>query len=414
MFGVVSLQPCSLADYRPAAGERACRELTDMARQLRGLRVLHLSALGEGTRTATLLRGLVPLMNAVGVAAEWQVVPVGDECKGACDALYRALARGHKTWTPGAHAGWLRFADASASMFDRDFDFVVVHDPQILALLSAKAARDRARPAGHWIWHCHLDLSGVQPEAWGALRPHLMTFDAAIYSAHEYVRSDAGIRRVVVIPQVLDPISMRNQVLEAEQVERTLRRYALDPRRPLLCFVGPMIPETDPIGLLDAFALARPQLPSVNLALVADTLGTDKESRAYLSLVAERARQDEVRLLSQRNGVGDGEINALQRAATVAVQRASRRGQSPGVLEAMWKSRPVVAGRNGGLGLQVSDGKTGYLADSNGEFGLRLVDLLRDGAKANALGVAGHERVRRNMLITRCLRDYLALFQSYG
>jgi glycosyltransferase involved in cell wall biosynthesis len=80
----------------------------------------------------------------------------------------------------------------------------------------------------------------------------------------------------------------------------------------------------------------------------------------------------------------------------------------------MWKARPVVAGRDGGLALQVVDGKTGLLAETTEAFGLRLVDLLHNEGARLAMGAAGRERIRRGMLIIRCLRDYLALFQSYA
>ncbi|MHB1004678.1 MAG: glycosyltransferase [Chloroflexota bacterium] len=414
MFGAVSLQPRAIGDYVASAGERACREVVEMGRSLRGLRVLHLTALGEDTRTVGLLRALVPLLNSVGVAAEWQVVPGPAECGEACDALYKALARGQRVWTRTAHAGWLRYADAAAALLDREYDFVIVHDPQPLPLLTARAAREGARPAGRWVWHCHLDLTDVRPDVWGALRPHLLQYDAAIYQAHEYVREDAGIRRVVVVPPVIDPLSPRNAPLAPDQVELVLRRYALDPRRPLLCQVGPLR-DTDAIGLLGVFETVKRQVPGLQLAIVADAPGEEREARGYFNLVAERMRQGEdARLLSPLNGAGDLEAGAVLTAATIVAQRAVRRGFAPGLLEAMWKGKAVVGGRSGGIPLQVGHNKTGLIADTPEAFGLSVLNLIENPETRAALGHAARERVRRNQLVTRCLRDYLALFQSFG
>ncbi len=385
-----------------------------MGRALRGVRVLHLSALAADTYVADLLSALVPLMNAVGVAAEWQVVPTPQDCQAATNALYRALAAGQKGWTNTLHAGWLRYATASASAFDREYDFVVVHEPQLLPLLAAKAARDGGRPAGRWLWHCHLDLTGAAPEAWGALRPHVLQYDAALYAAHEHVRADAGLRRVVIVPPVIDPLSPRNADLAEGQVQSLLRRYAVDPRRPLICQVARISRQTDPIGLLDAFQLIKTQVRGVQLALVSPSVPAEGPERSFFDLVAERSRQDEdVRVLSRLNGAGDVEVNAFERAATLVVQKALARGFSLGLLEAMWKGRAVVGGRTGALPLQIVDGKTGYLAGTVEEFGRRMLDLLDDAEARARMGRAGHERVRRGMLITRCLRDYLALFQSF-
>ena len=411
MFGPVPLQPRTLAAYAPFAGERACQEIAEQAKTLRGARVLHLSALSQGTYVAELLAALVPLMNAVGVAAEWQVVPVPAECTSAHRALYHALAHG-EGWSRAAHASWLRYVDAAAALFDRDYDFVVVHDPQPMPLLTAKAARDGRRPAGGWIWHCHLDLHEARPEAWGALRPHLLGYDAAIYAAHEYVRTDTGIRHVLVVPPVIDPLGPRNVDLPAGQVEQTLRRYAIDPRRPLVCQVSPLSPRADPIGLIEAYQLVKPQVPALQLVLLSQRASDDATGRAFADLVGERCRQDEdVRLVVRFEGTGDTEVNAFERAATVVAQRSVGKGFALALVEAMWKGRPVVAGRAGNLPLQLVGGRTGYLAGSGEEFGLRLLDLIQDSEARARLGRAGRERVRRTALVTRCLREYLELFR---
>lgn len=411
MFERAPLERRSLDLYSPIVGERAVAELYELARPLLGRRVLHLTTPGpSGADEAINLTA--PFLLSLGLVVEWQVVPVPEDCARAVALLERTVTRGEPVWTRTAHAGWLRFADLTAARFDREYDFVVVHDPQLLALLAARAGRERARPPGKWIWACHHDLRGLPPEVWGALSPHALQYDAVVFPAREFVPSGPRQLLATEIPPLVDPLSPRNRPLPPETVAAVLRRYALDPRRPLVCQVSPVDRQTDPVALMDAVRLARPQAPGLQLALVVPPRYEAISNKALLKSLAERARLDEgVRVLTSRQEIGEVEVNALQRAALAVIQMAVGHGFAPALNDALWKERPVIAGRSGGLPLQVMDGKTGYVVDSAEGCGLRILDLLNDAATAARMGRAGRERVRRKQLVTRGVREYLALFR---
>jgi len=106
------------------------------------------------------------------------------------------------------------------------------------------------------------------------------------------------------------------------------------------------------------------------------------------------------------------EVNAIQTAARVVVQKSLREGFGLVVSEALWKGRPVVAGNVGGIPLQVLDGRTGYLASSPATCSERILDLLRRPDVADSMGAAGREHVRANFLITRYLCDHLKMYTA--
>src|SRR3989442_2813586 len=127
-----------------------------------------------------------------------------------------------------------------------------------------------------------------------------------------------------------------------------------------------------------------------------------------------RAGDRDIFLLSNLHQVGSVQINAFQRIANVVMQKSLREGFGLTVSEALWKGRPVVGGRCGGITMQIEDGKYGYLVDSVEEAAKRTADLLRNPTQAEAMGEAGRDHVRRNFLSTRELEDWLDLFRHLG
>jgi trehalose synthase len=138
----------------------------------------------------------------------------------------------------------------------------------------------------------------------------------------------------------------------------------------------------------------------------------DPEGWAWYERTVRRAGEDfDIKILSNLNGVGNVEVNAFQRA-NVVIQKSVREGFGLVVSEALWKQRPVVAGRVGGIPLQLIDGETGYLVTTTEECAQRVGELLADPGLADEMGATGREFVRERFLITRYLRDYLSMFTS--
>jgi trehalose synthase len=170
-------------------------------------------------------------------------------------------------------------------------------------------------------------------------------------------------------------------------------------------------PWKDPLGVIDAYRQVKSRFPETQLALVGSMAHDDPEGWEYYNRTVEHADGDpDVFIFSNLNNVGAVEVNAFQVHSNAVLQKSIREGFGLTVTEALWKGRPLVAGRVGGIVAQVTDGETGWLVDSVEQCAHAAIEILRDRAEARVRALKGKEYVRRNFLTPRLLRDWLVLF----
>jgi trehalose synthase len=411
MFGTVPVVNRSLDDYRAIIGDGRYEEIRALAEPLKGARVLHLNATALGGGVAEILTSLIPLLNDVGLRAEWQVIRGADEFFNVTKSIHNTLQGMFIPWTPEMRDIYVRYTRLNADFFDEDYDFVVIHDPQPAGILAELLRRGKEK-RGSWIWRCHIDLTDAQPDIWDYLRPAVEAHDAAIFTLKDFVR-ELKKTQVFIIPPAIDPLSTKNAQLDRITVDEILRRYGVDPERRMIVQVSRFDPWKDPLGVIDAYRLVKRETPDLQLVLVASMAHDDPEGWSYYERTVRRAGEDyDVHILHNLNGVGNLEVNAFQSAAEVVVQKSLREGFGLVVAEGLWKCKPVVGGRAGGIPLQVLPDQTGYLVDSVDQCADRILHLVKHPDVAQSMGAAGREHVRENFLNTRYLADYLKIFQK--
>ena len=413
MLGSVPLTPKVLEDYRPVIGDERVEEIQQLAAPLAGARVLHVNATSFGGGVAEILTTLVPLMVDIGLQADWQVIHGTDEFYQITKAMHNSLQGMFFDWTPDKRDIWLHQNEANAALFDERYDFVVIHDPQPAGLRTCVRERDAKLADGEWVWRCHIDLTDAQVEIWDILKPYINQYDGAIFTAAEYIKDDLQGPQRFVVPPAIDPLSAKNAELDKETSREILRRYGVDQRRPFITQISRFDPWKDPLGVIEVYRIVKQQFPDLQLLLIASMAHDDPEGWAWYEKTVRRAGEDfDIHILSNLNGVGNLEVNAFQRTAQIVIQKSVREGFGLVVSEGLWKKRPVVAGRVGGIPLQLIDGVTGYLVSTTDECAGRVIELMRDPALADRMGEAGREFVREHFLITRYLRDYLRIFRT--
>lgn len=413
MFGSVPTSPRSLDEYRPIVGEERVQEILDLAGPLAGARVLHLNATAFGGGVAELLSALVPLLNDVGLVADWQVIGGSEEFFNVTKAMHNSLQGQFVEFTRDMRDIWLRHNRLNAELFDEPYDFVVIHDPQPAAILSFGRLLRPERAVGRWIWRCHIDLTEAQVQVWDLLRPYVEAYDAVVFTLADYVKEDLRGPLVRIIPPAIDPLSPKNVDLPQDTVQAILARHGIDVSRPYIAQISRFDRWKDPLGVVDVYRAVKREVPQLQLLLVASMAHDDPEGWAWYERIVRRAGEDyDIQILTNLTGVGNVEVNAFQRAAAVVVQKSLREGFGLVVSEALWKGRPVVGGNVGGIRLQIVDGHTGHLVSTVEECSERVLSLLCHPEEAAAMGRAGREFVREHFLMTRYLRDYLALFRD--
>jgi len=269
-----------------------------------------------------------------------------------------------------------------------------------------------ARGAG-WVWRCHIDLTTAYEPVWSFLRPYVDEHDASIWTMPEFVRPDLRMSRVLIQAPTIDPFSVKNREMPLAEARQVVQGFGVDVERPILLQVSRFDPWKDPLGVIDAYRLVKVEVPGVQLVMIGSLADDDPEGQEYLDRTRAHAHGDpDVSLFTNIDGVKDQEVNAFQRAATVVIQKSLREGFGLVVAEALWKGVPVVAGKVGGIVIQIQEGVSGFLVTSVEEAATRTLELLKDPALRRSMAQAGRERVRDRFLITRDLRDQLELVSS--
>ncbi len=408
MLQKVAVGRWSLDAYEGIAPEAILGELREHARALRGARILNVNATAYGGGVSELLRSAVPLLRDLGLTVDWKVIAGSEDFFAATKVLHNALQGSTRSLTGSEQAAYLDCARENAGSLDGGYDFIVIHDPQPAGLLSMHGKGD-----ARWVWRCHIDTSEPNPDAWRFLAPLLEGFDAAVFTMPQFVPPDLPIRRVEVIAPAIDPLSPKNLELELDTARQILDWIGVELPGRLVTQVSRFDSWKDPLGVLDAYRMVREEIPELQLALVGSMALDDPEGWKVYGQVAEHALDDPlIHLHTNLTGVGNVEVNAFQRLSEVIVQKSIREGFGLVVSEALWKGTPVVAGRTGGIPLQMPDGIGGMMVDSTEQCATAMLSLLNDPATRERLGRSGRERVRQHFLLPRLLMEELRLLAS--
>jgi trehalose synthase len=408
MLELVDVGPRHLSAYRGVVPGALLADLEAAARRLGGARVLHLSATPYGGGVAELLRSIVPLLNDLGLVAHWKIIRGDERFFEVTKKIHNGLQGGADPLTESDRETYLGTSRRNAELLTGHYDFVFLHDPQPAGILGLQRRR-----TGRWVWRCHIDTSAPNPDIWAFMRGYLGGFDAAVFTMEQFVPSDLPIPRVEIIPPAIDPLSPKNMPLDTDTARRVLEWIGIELDRPLVTQISRFDPWKDPIGVIEAFRLVRQEVPDLQLALVGSMALDDPEGWQIYTNIIEHARGDPaIHVFTNLVGVGNVEVNAFQRLSKVVIQKSLREGFGLVVSEALWKGTPVVAGRAGGIPLQMADGSGGVLVDSIDACAGATLELLRDPARAAELGESGRERVRRQFLIPRLVLNELDLLHG--
>jgi trehalose synthase len=401
----VAVAPRSLDSYESIVGVDALEALRKVAAPLRGLRVAHVNATAYGGGVSELLHSLVPLYRAVGLDCEWLVIPGTTRFFEVTKRIHNTLQGEAGQLSRRARDIYLEHSRAIAGLLEPRYDVIWVHDPQPAALRSLCGAR-----GARWVWRCHIDTSEPNDSALRFLEPFLEDYDALVFTAAQFVPPLRGDHRIDVIAPAIDPLSPKNLPLEAGFADQILWWAGIERDRPLISQISRFDPWKDPLGVIAAYQQIRQQVPGTQLALLGQMALDDPEGWSmYRAILEQTAADPDIHVLTNFTGIGNLEVNAFQARSQVVLQKSLREGFGLVVAETLWKGTPVVAGRAGGIPLQMPPGVGGHLVDSIEDCVEWTVSLLRNRATAAALGQAGHAHIGKHFLITRLLEDDLRL-----
>lgn len=391
-----------LDDYSSVIGAGEVAELRTLARPLAGRSVVMINSTAVGGGVAEILNRLVPLAEELGINIRWEVMTGGEDFFEVTKSFHNALHGAPYHPEPRHFEIFRAYNEKNARRLPLDAEFMVIHDPQPAGLISY-----REKNANHWVWRCHIDLSHPHPAVWNFLENYVPHYDAAIFSSPEFAKQ-------LPIPQYLfhpaiDPLSEKNRDLPPEFILDVLARYGIDPLRPILTQISRFDRLKDPVGVIRAYRIVRRYF-DCQLVLAGGGASDDPEGATVLKEAQHAAEGDPDIKLLELPAWAPLEVNALQRASTIVIQKSLREGFGLTVSEALWKKKPVVASAVGGIPTQILHKHTGLLAHSVEGTAYQIRFLLSHPDIAARLGERGHQHVKENFLITQNLKRYLTLF----
>ena len=385
----------NIEDYAPLIGDEALERILHKAHRLRDLRVLHLSSTFYGGGVAEMLSSVTLLARSLGIKADWRLIQGSPDFFNVTKKIHNALQGAEINLTDLKKEVYEEVVVQNALRMELDYDFVIVHDPQPLPMIM------HHRRTCPWIWRCHVDLSRPEPGVWEYLLPFINEYNAVILSLPEYAQPIAPPQAFIM--PALNPFSLKNGDLDDAAIQDRLEHYGIPVDKPIVAQVSRFDRWKDPEGVIQAFHLAAREVDA-RLVLLGNVATDDPEGQEVFESLLKH--KDGVIVLTAEDSAL---VNALQRRATVVLQKSLREGFGLTVTEAMWKGAAVVGGRCGGI----EDGANGFLVSSVDEAAARIVQLLKDSALRERLGHEARETVRQRFLMSRLIEQYLDLFSAF-
>lgn len=392
-------------DYRAIVGDEEVDELYLLAERLKGKSVQNINSTATGGGVAEILSRMVPLLRDLGIDAHWDVIKGNEKFFTVTKEMHNALHGLNVEVSKDDLEYFLEVNRQNQEEMDLFGDIVFIHDPQPIGLVEK-----REHNGNKWIWRCHIDISEPQKATMDFLRGFIDRYDAAVFSAPSFARSDIAAKQILISPSI-DPLSEKNREVPEGVIDSVTERYCLDRDRPIVTQISRFDYFKDPLGVIEVYKKIRDHI-DCQLVLAGGGATDDPEGPRVLDQIRSAVQSDPDIHIIYLPPSSDLEVNALQRASTVVLQKSLREGFGLTVAEALWKAKPVIATATGGIPLQIRHRHSGILAYSTAGMAHYLMELLSEPEYAATLGMNGREHIRNNFLITRHIKDYLCLFIS--
>ncbi|OGC25346.1 glycosyl transferase family 1 [candidate division WOR-1 bacterium RIFOXYB2_FULL_42_35] len=396
------MKKISLKDYAAVTRTQNLEEIALLAEKLSGLTVKMVNSTSMGGGVAEMLHRTVPLFNELGLKVQWDVIKGTGAFFNVTKAFHNGLHGNEVEIDDKMFEVFLDANESNASNMRFDEDIIVIHDPQPAALI-----KEKNKTSAKWVWRCHIDTATPNLRIWNFLQQFINKYDASIFSAPSFAK-ELPIPQYMIYPAI-DPFADKNRDLTKQEIEDVLRKYQVPTNKPIVLQISRFDRLKDPLGIFETYKLVKKHA-NCRFVYAGGTADDDPEGTAVLAELQEKAAGEEDFQIILLPPFADIAVNALQRTATIVMQKSLREGFGLTVTEALWKSKPVIASAVGGIPLQIINGLTGQLVHSVEGAAYQVRYLLNNPQVAKKLGQYGKEHAREKFLLTRVIRNYLLLF----
>ena len=391
-----------LSDYSGISPKSDLQLISRLADKLSSKQFLHINSTKEGGGVAEILGRMTPLLSKLGIVVRWEVIQGDQRFFTITKKIHNSLQGLPEEFTDDMWKYHEAINEKNAKTLDLNADVVFIHDPQPVPLI-------KFRNKGLWIWRCHIDVANPVEEVWNRISAYAGKYDAAIFSVSKFAKQ-MPLDEFIITPTI-DPLSEKNNDLTADEINEVASRFKIPLDKPIILQVSRFDRFKDPKGVIRAYRMVK-KYNDCRLVLAGSSATDDPEGEAVIREVTEFAGSDPDIHILLLPAFRDKDINALQRMATVVLQKSLKEGFGLTVTEAMWKGKPVIGGNVGGIPTQIIDGVTGFLVNSEEGSAFRIRRILNNPDMASKMGENARQYVRNHFLITRQIRDYLFVWYA--
>lgn len=408
MLERVDLAGKKIESYRTITDESLLTEIAGLGKELKGLNVCHISSTPFGGGIPETLYSVVPLERDSGIEADWFTMRSDEKISRIGKSIHNSLLGLSLDISDSDKSYYLQFNRDNALSFDaQKYDIVVIHAHQLFSLPAYVKKGDT-----RWVWRSHLQTSYVHDSVAEFLKPSTDVYDAAIFTIREFEPPNMKFPITGVFPPAIDPLGPKNRNLPLNECMDFAESLGVDPRRPLLLYSSRIDHWKDPLGLIRCFYHVKDHVPDLQLGIIQSLTIDDPETFSILRKVdVEAAKDEDIHVFTNMDGFGDIETNALERVCSVGILNSIRESFGLFLSETMWKKKPVLGSRVGGIVAQLSGDLDYCMFENSDECADKLIKLLTDKEYAVEMGRIGHEHVHRLFLCPRLVRDELAFFK---
>ena len=405
----IKTKPKKFSQYKKIIHQPLYEEVLKLAKNLKGIRVAHLNATAGVGGVSEVIRSLAPLMNSVGLKTDWFILPSNNQFFTITKEFHNSLQGKKWKLSQRNKKFYLDYLKKAAKGFPADkYDVLVFHDPQTLALIDFLDVNKT-------IWRCHVDTQKPNRQVWNFLIQYIKKYDKVIFSLKEYSGHAVVRSKIRIVPPAIDALSVKNKKYPGKKARRVILQCGLNIDRPIITQISRFDPWKDPIGVIKAYRLAKKSIAGLQMAYIGFNLTKDdpEAARIYKKTKKAAGNDKDIHLFFDQKDLGDLNIDqfiaAFQTGSDIILQKSIVEGFGLTVTEGMWKGKPVIGGKVGGIKLQIKNGQNGFLVTNPEDCAKTIVRLFKNPKEAKRVSQSAKESVRTNYLMPRLLRDYLKI-----
>lgn len=395
---------------------RIFNQCLSLAKTMQGLTIIHINSTASGGGVAELLKNQIPLENGLGLDSRWLVLRASKQFFFITKKIHNLLQGQKGFLSEPEKSYYLNQLKPPAKELQGLINkissplVIILHDPQVLPLI------DYLPRSVKTIVRLHIDLSASNKTMLQSIKPFLEKANIVVVSNKLFKPKNIVTKKIVVNYPAINPFSYKNRSIDKKQALKLFKFFGIDTNKPIAVQVSRFDLWKDPAGVIEAYYLAKKEIPNLQLVLegVIEAKDDPEAQSIYNQLKIEYQNDPDIFI----HGVKTLDektyqiwVNALQRRADVVIQKSLREGFGLTATEALWKSKAVIGGNAAGIKVQIKNGQNGFIVNSSAKCAKRIVQLLKNPQLARRLGRRSHEGVRKKFLFNSLIYDFLKIYK---